>query len=244
MEDIPNQLIINWDHTGINYVPVSSWTMEKEGTKRVEIMGINDKRQFTVVFANTMSGDFLPPQVIYSGKTTRCLPNSVTFPKDWHVMFTPNHWANETTTEAYINQILLPYLSKKRLELSLPHDQPALVIFDRFKAQCTQKILTMLNDNNIRIVIVPGNCTDRLQPLDVSINKPVKDFLRKQFEEWYSEQVCKQLKEDSETKSIDLALSVVKPLGAKWLICSYDYIKSKPSLSINGYKEAGILMET
>ena len=26
MEDIPNDLIINWDHTGLHYVPVSSRT--------------------------------------------------------------------------------------------------------------------------------------------------------------------------------------------------------------------------
>ncbi len=39
MEEIPNDLIINWDQTGIHYVPVSYWTMEKEGAKRVEIAG-------------------------------------------------------------------------------------------------------------------------------------------------------------------------------------------------------------
>ena len=43
MEEIPRQLLINWDHTGIQYVPVSAWTMAKEGSKRVEIAGINDK---------------------------------------------------------------------------------------------------------------------------------------------------------------------------------------------------------
>ena len=32
MEDIPESLIINWDHTGIHYVPVGAFTMEKEGT--------------------------------------------------------------------------------------------------------------------------------------------------------------------------------------------------------------------
>ena len=44
MEDIPESLIINWDHTGIHYVPVGAWTMEKEGSKRVEITGTDDKR--------------------------------------------------------------------------------------------------------------------------------------------------------------------------------------------------------
>ena len=41
MEDIPRELIFNWDHTGISIVPGSSWTME---SKRVEIVGINNKR--------------------------------------------------------------------------------------------------------------------------------------------------------------------------------------------------------
>ena len=26
MEEIPPPLILNWDHTGLKYVPVSSWT--------------------------------------------------------------------------------------------------------------------------------------------------------------------------------------------------------------------------
>ena len=44
MEKIPSPLILNWDHTGLKYVPVSSWTMAKEGAKKVSIAGIEDKR--------------------------------------------------------------------------------------------------------------------------------------------------------------------------------------------------------
>lgn len=61
VEEIPEELVVNWDQTGIHYVPVSSWTMEKEGSKRVEIAGIDDKRQITAVFAGTLIGDFLSP---------------------------------------------------------------------------------------------------------------------------------------------------------------------------------------
>ena len=53
MEEIPEDLVINWDQTGIHYVPVSSYTMEKEGAKRVELVGIDDKRQITAVLAGT-----------------------------------------------------------------------------------------------------------------------------------------------------------------------------------------------
>jgi TctA family transporter len=38
MEDIPPQLVFNWDHTGISIVPSSQWTMEAKGSKRVEIV--------------------------------------------------------------------------------------------------------------------------------------------------------------------------------------------------------------
>ena len=49
--------------------------MEKEGAKRVELVGIDDKRQITAVFAGTMGGHFLPIQLIYKGKTSKCLPS-------------------------------------------------------------------------------------------------------------------------------------------------------------------------
>ena len=97
MDEIPPQLIINWDHTGINYVPVSSWTMEAPGTKRVEIIGKDDKQQLTAVLGCSMSGDFLPPQLIYQGKTKKCLSH-FQFPGSWDVTHSENHWANENTT--------------------------------------------------------------------------------------------------------------------------------------------------
>ena len=59
LDDMPPALIVNWDQTGINYVPVSSWTMESEGLKRVELVGKDDKRQITAVFGCSLMGDLL-----------------------------------------------------------------------------------------------------------------------------------------------------------------------------------------
>ena len=61
MDEIPPALVINWDQTGINYVPVTSWTVELEGSRRVEIAGKDDKRQLTALFAGSMIENFLPP---------------------------------------------------------------------------------------------------------------------------------------------------------------------------------------
>lgn len=59
MKNIPPELVINWDQTGLHIVPVSQWTMEVEGSKRVEITGIDDKRQIT----GTLSISFTPPVI-------------------------------------------------------------------------------------------------------------------------------------------------------------------------------------
>ena len=48
---------------------------------------------------------------------------------------------------------------------------------DRYKGQCTSDVLSALNDGNINLAIVSANCTDHLQPLDVSVNKAAKEFL-------------------------------------------------------------------
>ena len=66
--------------------------MESEGLKGIAVTGHEDKRQITAVFGTITDGNFLPPQLIYAGKTTRCL-SKVAFPAHWHVTYTENHWS-------------------------------------------------------------------------------------------------------------------------------------------------------
>jgi len=54
-----------------------------------------------------------------------------------------------------------------------------VVIMDNFKGQVTEKILKLLDGHFIYPWLLPPNTTDRLQPMDVSVNKPAKTFMRK-----------------------------------------------------------------
>ena len=87
LEDIPLDLIINWDQTGMHYVPVSSWTMAKERSKRVGICAIDNKRQLT---GCSMTGDFLILQLAYQGRTDKCHP-FFQFPSHWDITHYPHH---------------------------------------------------------------------------------------------------------------------------------------------------------
>ena len=128
MDEIPKELIFNFDQTGIQYIPVSLWTMEQAGVKHVEIVAKYDKRQITTVFAASYTGEFLPPQLVYvPRKTYRCLPK-FQFPPEWNITFSPNHWSNEHTMKEYLEQIILPYVNKKREDLKLAENYSALLI--------------------------------------------------------------------------------------------------------------------
>ena len=236
MKDIPPQLVINWDQTMIKYVPVSSWTQEKKGAKSVEIIGTDDKRQITATVAGTMSGEFLPAQLIYGGKTPACLPK-VDFPIGWSITFTPNHWANENNVLSYVNNILLPYITKVSKNLHLSTSHAALVIIDHFKGQFTEKVFSVLEQNNVVMVDVPANCTEKLQPMDLSVNKSIKNHMRSSFQEWYAHQVKLQ---NGNHEPVDLRLSPLKPLGARWFINAFLHIQANPSIIRNGFVKAGI----
>lgn len=43
--DIPPELIINFDQANVNTVPVGDYTLEKSGSKQVQIIGLEDNRQ-------------------------------------------------------------------------------------------------------------------------------------------------------------------------------------------------------
>ena len=108
-----------------------------------------------------------------------------------------------------------PYFKINRAELQLGTDFPCLDVYDRFQGQRIPRI----------IVIVPANCTDQLQPLDVSVNKAVKAFLRSQFQNWYASCVCQQmrLRTDGETPLVlqDLKMWLRSPLASNGcLMCT------------------------
>jgi len=50
MDEIAPELIINFDRTGLNIVPVSNGTMAAAGAKRVEVAGKDDKKQLTALY--------------------------------------------------------------------------------------------------------------------------------------------------------------------------------------------------
>ena len=149
--------------------------MARKGSKHVEIKGLEDKRQITGVFCSSMVEEFLPIQLVYKGRTDQCHP-SYNFPLDWDITHSPNHWSNQETMLRYINNVIVPYIDLVHKDLGMGAEQAALGIFHHLKGQLMEQVTELLEQLNTRSVLVPACCTDRLQPLDISVNKAAESF--------------------------------------------------------------------
>lgn len=75
LHNIPAELVINADQTGVAYLGTGDKTWELKGSKQVPVIGKGDKRQFTLMVAITASGIMLPWQAIFKGRSTASLPS-------------------------------------------------------------------------------------------------------------------------------------------------------------------------
>ena len=69
--------------------------MDLCGSKSVPIKGLSDKHNITLTITITLSGNTLPFQIIYAGKTKACHPRNIT---GFCVTQNPSHWSNEDET--------------------------------------------------------------------------------------------------------------------------------------------------
>jgi len=165
--------------------------MALKGSKSVTIVGASDKRKITATFAITLSGDFLPMQLIYGGKTKQSLPR-FKFPDSFSLSVNEKHYSNTKESLKFFNEIIIPYIEGVRSSDYISADQYALVVMDVFTGQMTSDVLSLLRDNKILLTNVPPNMTKFYQPLDLTVNGFAKRFMARKFNDWYTEQVSEQ----------------------------------------------------
>ena len=154
---IPKELSINFDKIPLPYVCATKHTFEKQGSKQVPLVGKGKTKQITGTFAISQSGEFLPKQLIYEGKTTRCLPKNLIFPKGFNITFKKNHWSNEEKALELLNKIIFPYIDNVKERLALPSDQKAMLIFDVFRGQTTANVIQHITDKGCVVLYAPNN---------------------------------------------------------------------------------------
>jgi len=110
----------------------------------------------------------IPPMIIFHGTGKRLGNEKEQYDPRVLVEYNPTAYMNESLFERYITNHLLPVLGGR----------PTLFAMDLMGSHKTSAILDLLSKSNITPSFIPAGCTSLVQPLDVSINKPLKERLR------------------------------------------------------------------
>ena len=160
-------LILNMDEVPVVFDTVPSKIPSKRGEKDISMKTTGgEKKRYTAVLAVSASGEFLPTMTIFKGKRD---PKDVQIPQGWVVCSNDKAWMREDIMIRWIKEILCPYTQRR----------PALLVMDSFSAHVTTKVQAELERINAFPAIIPGGCTSKAQPLDVVINKPYRNKIRK-----------------------------------------------------------------
>ncbi len=101
--NIPLAPVINNNQTCVHIIPITrerSW--ESKGSKHIQVLGVEDERQITMVISSTVNGFLLPPQIVFIGFIHCCLPpfnegKEKCMNLDWDLKFNENHWSTLET---------------------------------------------------------------------------------------------------------------------------------------------------
>ena len=127
-------------------------------------------------------------------------------------------------------------------ENGYPEEQYALIIMDTFKGQDNNRLRELCSENYCEVVIVAHNLTNKLQPLDFSVNKVAKAFIQNMYNWWFSNEVAAQLKQGVDRTKVKITskLSDLNPLLASWIVDFYEHLKTETGMIMKGYNSAGI----
>lgn len=144
---------------------------------------------------------------MYQEKTDKC-HLSFQFQPEWYITYSPNHWSNENTMKDYVLKILVSHITEKRKKTEVM--QWPSCFGDIWHVQ-----RTMYASNNRPFTTKQcwqSVCSSKL-------HRPATNKTGQEIYVWpVPKMVCQTDSKQVQDNPVDLRLSIVKPLSAKWFV--------------------------
>ena len=174
IKDVPPANIVNYDETNFRDDPGAELVCGRRGT-RLERTKDTTKSSTSVMFACAGDGELLPPFVVYKALNVYETWKENGLPGAQYAA-TKSGWFDMGTFELWFMKILLPYMKRR--------PGPRVIIGDNLGSHLSVNVVEKCLENDIRFVFLPPNATDFLQPLDVSVFRPLKGQWRSVLNAW------------------------------------------------------------
>lgn len=228
-------------------MPCSSWTYEKLGSSSVAVVGADDKRQITACVASSLDGILLPLQLIFQGKTERCLPPHTAASRAARIDLThsENHWSNQETMQGWVTTVLLPHAHRMIEAHQLDANAHIILLLDAWAVHKSDKFRTWIAEQHPRIhlVYIPANCTSKLQVADVALQRPFKHGITQRFNDWVAHEIANQIREEK-TAGLNtmLTMTELKSRVLEWCAASWQDLRERRQYIMDGWDKSCTLM--
>jgi len=201
----------------------SNSTVNKKGEKTILVKTTgHEKTHFTVALACMADGTKLKPLIIFKRKK---LQKTAKFPRGVVVRAQVKGWMDEEGVKAWMRAVW------DARPGALLHKK-LLLVWDMFRAHLTDGTKDAAKEMRTDLCVIPGGLTSLLQPLDVCLNKPFKDRVRKLWNDWMA---------SDEPKPTTKGGNIMKPditLVAEWVKAAWDSMP--PEMIRKSFLKCGI----
>eukprot|EP00732_Lithocolla_globosa_P001398 Lithocolla_globosa_v1_NODE_688_length_3433_cov_50.530195.p1 type:complete len:726 gc:universal NODE_688_length_3433_cov_50.530195:873-3050(+) len=170
-------MIWNMDETGCTMSQNHLYTYCKRGRKKVYASSASNREHVTIVSAVSASGEYLPEFFIFKGKNDfdDALKNA-------------NPGADfQMSEKGYMTDEIWPYWVRHFIDcLPVAEERGyVLLVMDGYGSHCNDiHMLEAFEKHKIICLGLPAHTSSALQPLDVGVFGPLKNYIRKAFSKW------------------------------------------------------------
>ncbi|KAI0691350.1 hypothetical protein C8T65DRAFT_531874, partial [Cerioporus squamosus] len=167
--DIPSELIVNTDQTNMVYAQGTKVTWAPTGSTQVSVTGMDEKRAVTLCVSVANSGQLLPFQAVYQGKTYASTPKknapfydeSIAAGFRYEYGTESSYWSTQRTMVCLVDDIIAPYYASQKDRLGLPQKHKSIWQIDVWSVHRSEEFRTWLRTQHPTILLhfVPGGCT-------------------------------------------------------------------------------------
>jgi transposase-like protein len=223
MLDIDESQVYNFDETDVQFTPHLNSTYCYKGSRTVTQKEPKCSSRCTAMIGCSMDGRKAPPFIIFLGADTKdgIIKKKVRaktgFPESMEYQVQKNAWMDEVGMLEWVERVWKP--------IAQQHSR-TLLLMDSFSAHLTTKVSRALAMVNTELEIIPGGYTSKLQPMDVGVNKPFKNYICNNYIDW--------MKDNGNAKP-------TREIVAKWISEAWDRLT--PTICTNSFRGAGYLGE-
>jgi hypothetical protein len=213
------------DETPIWFDMPRNTTLAKTGTKNVDSNHSGySKQKISVVLSVTASDQVLKTLVICMG--IKKAPKKIHERESILVEGTLSGTMDAELMVEYAKKCIIPYTQNR----------PALLLLDRLRAHMTSEVVDFFYQNGVKCIFLPPSSISYLQPLDVSLNKPFKDVVRKKYDIWNDKNDHAVTKKNNRQRaSYDEALS--------WIQSGIEYLYSNQNIIQESFQVTGLCFD-